>query len=107
MVRRSAASLLSSNDRNRIQLEKKRHCLGVQSGGMSMLQGSHNAKTSVLRATRWFCCMLCGFMLLAPGFLYGGSDQKTSTYKVTKNVKSPAAELSSRNESLLALYSGR
>jgi hypothetical protein len=34
-----------------------------------------------------------------------GSTKKTSSYKTAKNVKTPAAELSSRNQSLLALYS--
>jgi hypothetical protein len=44
-------------------------------------------------------------MLLAPEYIYGGGPKKTSSYKSAKNVKSSAAELSSRNQSLLARYS--
>lgn len=55
------------------------------------------------RANHWFSCMLCGFMLLVPGGVHGDDSQKTR--KHTPNVKSSASELSSRNQSLLALYS--
>jgi hypothetical protein len=70
---------------------------------MSMLR-DHNPKKMV-PATRWFCCMLCGFLLLAPAPMCSGQTRKTSSYKSAKNVKSSAAEFSSRNESLLARYS--
>ncbi len=64
----------------------------------------HNPKKMV-PATRWFCCMLCGFLLLPPVPMCSGQTRKTSSYKSSKNVKSSAAEFSSRNESLLARYS--
>jgi hypothetical protein len=37
----------------------------------------------------------------------GGSTRKTSSIRSAKNVKSSAAELSSRNQSILSLYSGQ
>jgi hypothetical protein len=49
--------------------------------------------------------MLCCLMLLALGCVSGGSTRKASTVKTTKNVESSVPELSSRNQSLLALYS--
>ena len=61
----------------------------------------HNRKR-LKRANHWFSCMLCGLMLLAPGRMHGDA-QKTRKY--TPNLKSSASELSSRNQSLLALYS--
>jgi hypothetical protein len=66
--------------------------------------GHHHAKTA-LRATHWFLCIVCGLALLAPRCVYGGDTKKHSSYKSAKNVKSSASELSSRNQSLLALYS--
>jgi hypothetical protein len=44
-------------------------------------------------------------MLLVPVYMSAGNTKKTSSYKTAKNVKTPAAELSSRNQNLLALYS--
>lgn len=70
---------------------------------MSTSQGDHHAKIAMW-ATYWFCFLLCGLMLLAAECMYG-NDKKTSSYKAAKNVKASAAELSSRNQSLLALYS--
>ena len=66
-----------------------------------MSRGNHGRKRSK-RANHWFSSMLCGLMLLAPGRLQGDT-QKTRKY--APNVKSSASELSSRNQSLLALYS--
>lgn len=68
-----------------------------------MSRWDHCAKTA-MRPTRWFCCMLCGLML-ASGCLYAGDTKKNSSYKAAKNVKLSAAELSARNQSLLAVYS--
>jgi hypothetical protein len=70
---------------------------------MSTSQGVHYAKKA-MRVTCWFCCMLCGLILLAPECTYGG-DKKTASNKSAKNVKSSVSELSSRNQSLLARYS--
>jgi hypothetical protein len=56
-------------------------------------------------STHWFRWVFCGLMLLTPDFIYAGNTKKTSSYKSTPNVKSSASELSSRNQSLLALYS--
>jgi hypothetical protein len=44
-------------------------------------------------------------VLLLLGCLSGGTTRRTSTLKSTKNVESSAAELVSRNQSLLGLYS--
>lgn len=69
-----------------------------------MLRRDHHTKIP-MRATQWFCYMLCCLMLLALGCVSGGSTRKASTVKTTKNVESSVPELSSRNQSLLALYS--
>jgi hypothetical protein len=69
-----------------------------------MLRRDHHTKIS-MGATQWFCYMLCCLMLLALGCVSGGSTRKASTVKTTKNVESSVPELSSRNQSLLALYS--
>ena len=55
------------------------------------------------RASHWFSCMLCCLVLLASRWSHGGNNEKTRRH--TPNVKSSASELSSRNQSLLALYS--
>jgi len=52
-----------------------------------------------------FGCAACGLALLAQGCLSGNSTRKASSLKSTKNVQSSAPELSSRNQSMLALYS--
>ena len=67
-----------------------------------MSQGNHYCTRSK-RASHWFSCMLCGLMLLAPGGVHGDDSKKTRKY--TPNVKSSASEISSRNQSLLAVYS--
>jgi hypothetical protein len=46
-------------------------------------------------------------MLLSLGCVSGSSTRKTSSIKSAKNVKSSVPELSSRNQSLLALYSAK
>jgi len=70
-----------------------------------MLRKDHlgNASMGVVRS--WLSCGLCSLILLTLGCLSGGRTQKTSSLKVTKNVKSSVPELSSRNQSLLAVYS--
>lgn len=67
-----------------------------------MSRGDHHCKRSK-RVNHWFSCLLCGLMLLAPGGIHGDDTQKTRKY--APNVTSSASELSSRNQSLLALYS--
>lgn len=59
--------------------------------------------TSPKWASRWLSCTFCALMLLAPRGVHGDNDKKTRKY--TPNVKSSASEISSRNQSLLALYS--
>jgi hypothetical protein len=71
---------------------------------MSMLRRDHHKKTR-MRAAQWLCCGLSGLMLLEVGCMSGASTRKTSSVKSAENVKSSAPELSSRNQSLLALYS--
>jgi hypothetical protein len=66
-------------------------------------QGQH-AKTSI-RVAQLLGCAVCGLALLGQGCLSGNNTRKTSSRKSTKNVQSSAPELSSRNQSMLALYS--
>ena len=47
----------------------------------------------------------CGLLLLAQGCMSGNGTRKAASLKSTKNVESSAPELSSRNQSMLALYS--
>ncbi len=58
-----------------------------------------------MRPTQWLCCLLCGMSLVALGCVSAGSTRKKSSVKIAKNVTSSVPELSSRNQSLLALYS--
>lgn len=66
-----------------------------------MSRGDHDCLRSK-RTSHWFSCMLCGLLLLAPGRIHGDTQK---IRKHTPNVKSSASEISSRNQSLLALYS--
>src|SRR6478672_3608938 len=50
-------------------------------------------------------CVFCGLLLLSLGCISDGTTRKKSSAKIAKNVTSSAPELSSRNQSLLALYS--
>ena len=68
-----------------------------------MLRDYHPKK--MMPAACWFCSMLCGFLLLAPGCMCSGQTKKTEAYKSAKNVKASPSEFSSRNQSLLARYS--
>ncbi len=55
---------------------------------------------------RWLGCVLLGLMLPLSGCLSGGgATRRNASIKSAKSVKSSAAELSARNQSLLALYS--
>ena len=69
-----------------------------------MLRQGQHAKTSI-RVPQLFGCAACGFALLVQGCLSENSTRKASSLKSTKNVQSSAPELSSRNKSMLALYS--
>jgi hypothetical protein len=55
-------------------------------------------------STQWLCCIGCGLILL-DGCVSGGTTRKKASAKIAKNVTSSMPELSSRNQSLLALYS--
>ena len=68
-----------------------------------MLRQGHHAKSS-FRLAQCFSCALCG-SVLAVGCLSANNTKKASSLKSTKNVQSSAPELSSRNQSMLALYS--
>ena len=72
-----------------------------------MPQADQRGKTAKapIRTAQVLICVLCALMLVASGCASGGSTRKTSSLKSTKNVTSSAPELSSRNQSLLALYS--
>jgi hypothetical protein len=68
------------------------------------MQQDHHTKTPMGLKRRPLCCAVLGLMLLVLGCA-SGPTRKTSSIKSAKNVKSSAAELSSRNQSLLSLYS--
>ena len=72
--------------------------------GCAMLRQGQRAKTSI-RVAQLFSCAACGLALLAEGCISGNGTKKTSSVKSTKNVQSSMPELSSRNQSMLALYS--
>jgi hypothetical protein len=67
-----------------------------------MLHQNHHTNTPVGAARRRLSCALLSLMLLVLGC---ASTRKTSSIKSAKNVQSSVAELSSRNQSLLGLYS--
>ena len=69
-----------------------------------MLRQGQHAKTSI-RVAQLFSYAACGLALLAQGCMSGNSTRKASSLKSTKNVQSSAPELSSRNQSMLAIYS--
>ena len=58
-----------------------------------------------MRPAQRLRCALCGLLLLSLGCVSGSNTRKKSSAKIAKNVTSSAPELSSRNQSLLALYS--
>jgi hypothetical protein len=67
-----------------------------------MLHQNHHTNTPMGAARQRLGCVLLSLMLLVLGC---ASTRKTSSIKSTKNVQSSVAELSSRNQSLLGLYS--
>ncbi len=58
-----------------------------------------------MRPAQRLRCVLCGLLLLSLACVSCGNTRKKSSTKIAKNVTSSAPELSSRNQSLLALYS--
>ena len=67
-----------------------------------MLHHNHHSNTPGGAARQRLSCLLLSLVLLVFGC---ASTRKTSSIKSAQNVKSSAAELSSRNQSLLGLYS--
>ena len=65
---------------------------------------SHNCQTKTPVYLVRLCYVLCGLVLVLSGCA-SRSTRKTSSVKQAKNVEISATELSSRNQSLLALYS--
>jgi hypothetical protein len=57
------------------------------------------------RTACFLCCLVCGLLLSEVGCLSGGTTRKASSAKFAKHVTSSVPELSSRNRSLLAIYS--
>jgi hypothetical protein len=72
--------------------------------GLLMSQENRHRKVSIWFTCPWLSCVPVGLMLLVLGCA-SGTTTKGSSMKAAKNVRSSAAELSSRNQSLLALYS--
>jgi hypothetical protein len=64
-------------------------------------------QTTTPKQAQRLCYVLCGLMLMGLGCVSGGSSRKTSSAKIAENVTSSIPELSSRNQSLLALYSAQ
>src|SRR5215469_11929955 len=56
----------------------------------------------LFRLVPWSCCLVCGLMFLACG---PAGTRKSSSAKIAKNLEASVPELSSRNQSLLAVYS--
>jgi hypothetical protein len=69
-----------------------------------MLHQNHRTNTLVGAMWQPSCYVLLGLILLVSGCA-SGPTKKTSSIKSAKNVQSSVAELSSRNQSLLGLYS--
>jgi len=72
-----------------------------------MARQEHRNLSHAGAAMSWYLlciCVLCGLMLPVGGCA-SGTTRKTSSVKSAKSVESSALELSSRNHSLLALYS--
>lgn len=67
-----------------------------------MLQRERHAK--MLRTVPCSCCLLCCLMVQVLG-CGSAVTRKSSSAKVAKNLESSVPELSSRNQSLLAVYS--
>jgi len=67
-----------------------------------MLQRERHAK--ILRAVPCSCCLLCCLMAQVLG-CGSAVTRKSSSAQITKNLESSVPELSSRNQSLLAVYS--
>jgi hypothetical protein len=65
---------------------------------------SHNRSSKRRVHLARLCLLLCGLMFFLDGCA-SRSTRKTSSLNRTKNVEASATELSSRNQSLLALYS--
>src|SRR6185312_368204 len=57
-------------------------------------------------SSRLLCAFVATVLLAGLGGCASGTTKKEASVKSAKNLKSSAAELSSRNQSLLALYSG-
>jgi hypothetical protein len=57
------------------------------------------------RTAYLLCCLVCGLVLSELGCLSGGTTRKASSTKFAKHIASSVPELSSRNRSLLAIYS--
>lgn len=66
-------------------------------------QGQHEKRS--IRVAQLVSCAACSLVLLAQGCMSGNGTRKASSVKSTKNVQSSMPELSSRNQSMLALYS--
>jgi hypothetical protein len=69
-----------------------------------MLRQRQHPKTSI-RVVQLFSSAACGLALLGQGCMPGNNTRKASSLKSTPNMQSSAPELSSRNQSILALYS--
>ena len=87
------------------QLDTRGHAPLLPQRERVMLHQDHHRKSSGRIACWRLCCVSLGMVLLMLGCFSGGTTRRTSTLKSTKAVESSAAELVSRNQSLLGLYS--
>jgi hypothetical protein len=79
------------------------HCRDVAADAESKLSAGQLVHVGELG--RWVCCVLLAAVLPISGCLSRGTTRKTSSMKSAKNIKASATELSSRNQSLLGIYS--
>jgi hypothetical protein len=70
-----------------------------------MSKQDHHNEASMVGARRRLCSVLFGSMLLVVGCASGTTTQTATKKSAKTEIKSSAAELSARNQSLLALYS--
>src|SRR5215469_9077063 len=102
----SEQSIASSKTRkDRVHPTWTSRKLGCHVGEHVMPRHFHHNKTLVENARRRLCCVFFGLALVVSGCA-AGTTRKTASVRSAKGVEVSAAEFSSRNQSLLALYSG-
>ena len=76
-----------------------------QAVGIFVMSQRDRHTNTPMRAAVSLCLVLDGLMILTLGCVSGGRTRKTSSASLAKNVSSSVLEISSRNQSLMAVYS--